>query len=79
MAKIMLFIVSTILLFYGKRNYSDDFCILFMQTVAKDLKTFERYLTTDLKPPRSIPHRVLGKTSKDILTAIDVILFAGIL
>ena len=48
-------------------------------SVAKDLKTFERYLTTDLKHPRSIPHRVLSKTLKEILKAIDVMLFVGIL
>ena len=49
-------------------------------SVAKDLKTFERYLTTDLKHPRSIPHRVLWKTLKEILMAIDVmLLFVGIL
>ena len=49
-------------------------------SVAKDLKSFERYLTTDLKPPRSIPQRVLWKTLKEILMAIDVVLlFVGIL
>ena len=50
MAEIMLFIVSTILLFYGKRNYSDDLCFnSYKLPVAKDLESFERYLTTDLK------------------------------
>ena len=50
MAEIMLFIVSTILLFYGKRIYSDDLCFnSYKLFAAKDLKTFERYLTTDLK------------------------------
>ena len=49
-------------------------------SVAKDLKTFERSSTTDLKHPPSIPHRVLWKTLKEILMAIDVmLLFVGIL
>ena len=49
-------------------------------SVAKDLKTFERYLTTDLKHPRSIPHRLLWKALKEIFMAIDVmLLFVGIL
>ena len=48
--------------------------------MAKDLKSFERYLTTDLKPPHSIPQRVLWKTLKEILMAIDVmLLFVGII
>ena len=43
-------------------------------SVTKDLKTFVKYLTTDLKPPCSIPHRVSWKTLKEILMAIDIML-----